>query len=349
MSLQRFGAAVGRVLQPVPPRLHANSGHDAARVSCTAALCPHAPSVLETINAPGMSCTPPAVGCALRIYICAASPYWRGQRAQVSVRTRRNHERDWPASGDRYWPYSQTTVDSGVRHALLASASLNMDACMLQPEIPDVVSMRCRWRGRHCIPAPDEHACDACALSHPSWPGRPKFPPLPPSSFSAVLCYPATHTPTDRICSAALPALAQLHACRHWARALRDFRASALTSAAACVLAGMSMALHADQFLPGHRSRVSRASTTASTRGRCAGLTITIYLCLPFMSTSSSSSLCPRRGSNVTTVPHVYQNMQCMWEMMSNEHFAVLISLARLGAVVTGRAAPWHMPIEPFC
>ena len=24
-----------------------------------------------------------------------------------------NHERDWPASGDRFWPYSTTTVDSG--------------------------------------------------------------------------------------------------------------------------------------------------------------------------------------------------------------------------------------------
>ncbi len=146
MSLQGFGAAVGRVLQPIPPRLHAHSGHDAARVSCTAALGPHAPSLLETINVPCMSRTPPAVGCALRVYICAASPYWRAQRAQVSVRTRRNHERDWPASGDRYWPYSQTTVDSGVHHALLASASLNMDstwtACTLHLDIPDVVSMR---------------------------------------------------------------------------------------------------------------------------------------------------------------------------------------------------------------
>jgi len=162
-----------------------------------------------------------------------------------------------------------------------------VDARMFHLVLPDVVSICCRWRGRHCIPAPDEHACHACALSHPTWPGRPNYPPLPPSVLAALSCATLQHRhrQNGHVVQPCL-ALEQPHAYGHRAGALRAIPATALTSAAACVLAGMSMALHADQCLPGHRSRVSRASTTASTRGRCAGLSIFVFVSA-FVSTSS--------------------------------------------------------------
>ena len=53
-----------------------------------------------------------ACGDSNKLIVIREAPVWRMPEAPV-WRMRSNHERDWPASGDRFWPYSTTTIDSG--------------------------------------------------------------------------------------------------------------------------------------------------------------------------------------------------------------------------------------------
>lgn len=56
------------------------------------------------------------------------------------LRTRSNHERDWPASGDRFWPYSTTTVDSG--RGLLQPTAADAWDCQMQKPLSSAETYR---------------------------------------------------------------------------------------------------------------------------------------------------------------------------------------------------------------